>query len=182
MPTDFRQFITKPKEVAKQTADETSLEDNFGEILHRWQAPEFEVYEKSKRWYVLAGLFLLSIIVYAMLTNGPIMAITFILVGILGYVHLQQDPRTVDFAITTEGIVADKDIYLYENIQSFWIFYEPDQQELISLHTKASVLPFIHIPLGDEDPVHIRELLLANIPEIKQEPSLIDNIEKLLHI
>jgi len=155
---------------------------NYGKVLHQWQGPEFEVYEKSNRWYLLAGIFLLAIVVYAMLTDGPIMAITFILVGIVGYIHLQKEPRTVTFAITNKGIVADKDIYLFDNMHSFWIFYEEHHLRTISLHTKASVFPFVHIPVHDEDPVHLREIILEYIPEIEQQPSLVDTVERVLHI
>ena len=196
MPVDLRQFINKPKQKErripqysqpeppekKSPKENEEGEGKYGEILHQWQAPEFEVYEKSDRWYLFAGVFLLAIIIYAMFTNGPIMAITFILVGIVGYIHMQKEPRIVTFTITTEGIIADKDMYLYENIHSFWIFYEPHHTEIISLHTKASMLPYVHIPLQDEDPVHIREIMLPYIPEIKQEQSLVDTVEKVLHI
>ncbi len=194
MPVDLRQFIEKPRENERQIPkyrevppqdedqQEEETSEKYGEILHQWQALEFEVYEKSDRWYVAAAIFLLAIVAYAMLTNGPIMAITFILVGIVGYIHMQKDPRIVTFTITTEGIIADKDMYLFENIHSFWIFYHPHHTKTISLHTKAAMLPFVHIPLQDEDPVYIRELMLPYIPEIKQEPSLIDTVEKVLHL
>ncbi len=191
MPIDLRQFVDKPSEKVDQHEEQSpDLTENYHQEtafnqekkLHQWEAPEFEVYEKSTRWFLLAGLFLLAIITYAMYTNGPIMAITFILVGIVGYIHLQKEPRLVTFSITNSGIIADKDLYLFENIHSFWIFYDPAHTKLISLHTKASVFPYVHIPLGDEDPVHIRELILAFVPEIKQEPGIVDTIEKVLHI
>lgn len=154
----------------------------IGRILHQWRAPEFEIYEKSGRWYLIAGILMILMISYALYTNGPIMAITFILIGIVGYIYLQKDPRVITFSITSKGVIADKEMYLYENMNSFWIFYDPPHTKTISLHTKASMLPFIHIPLKDEDPVKIRELLMQEVPEIKQDPSLIDAIERVLHI
>lgn len=161
---------------------EHEMEDGTGKIMHQWNAPEFEVYEKSARWYLVFAFFIIVMVVYALFTNGPIMAITFILIGIVGYIHLQKDPRMIIFSITSKGVVADKEMYQYENIHSFWIFYDPNHTKTISLHTKAPMLPYVHIPLGDEDPVHLRELLMKNIPEIKQDPSLIDAIERVLHI
>lgn len=155
---------------------------NIGEVLHSWKAPEFEVYEKSARWYLLGALFISSIILYALYTNSPIMAITFILLGIVGFIYLQKDPRIVNFRVTTKGVLADNQLYDYENIHSFWIFYEEPNIKIISLHTKASMLPYIHIPLHGEDPVKIRELLMLHIPEIKQDASLIDALERVLHI
>lgn len=162
--------------------DDENEGDNVGKILHKWRAPEFEVYEKSARWYLIAGIFIVAMVVYALYTNGPIMAITFILIGIVGYIHLQKDPRVITFSITSKGLIADKEMYLYDNINSFWIFYDPNHTKTISLHTKASMLPFVHIPIADEDPVKLRELLMRNVPEIKQDPGLIDAIERVLHI
>jgi hypothetical protein len=170
------------QEEKDRSIDEAHHSEKNGKMLHLWKAPEFEVYEKSARWYILAGVFILLMIFYALYTNGPIMAITFILIGIVGYIHLQKDPRLITFSITSKGVIADKELYLYENINSFWIFYEAHHKKTISLHTKATMLPFVHIPIADEDPVHLRALLLQNIPEIKQEPSLIDAIERALHI
>jgi hypothetical protein len=121
-------------------------------------------------------------VAYALYTNGPIMAITFILIGIVGYIYSQKQPRLVTFAITSKGVFADKELYTYDNIFSFWIFYEPTHTRVVSLHTKASMLPYVHIPFDDENPVELREMLLKNIPEIKQDPSLIDTLERVLRI
>lgn len=161
---------------------EDDLSKNIGEIFHSWKAPEFELYEKSRNWYIAAGLFIFIMVIYAVFTNAPIMAITFILIGIVGYIYAQKDPRIVNFCITSKGVLADRQFYSYENIFSFWIFYEPNHTRVISLHTKASVLPFVHIPIEDEDPVKLRDLLMQNIPEIKQNPSLINTIERVLHL
>jgi hypothetical protein len=162
--------------------DQQESTGNIGEILYSWQAPEFEVYKKTKNWYIIALIFILSIIVYALFANSPIMAITFILLGIMGYIYSQKDPRTITFSITSKGVLADKELYPYDNIFSFWIFYEPKHTQIISLHTKASMLPFVHIPFQNENPVKLREMLMRNIPEIKQERSLIDTLERVLHI
>jgi uncharacterized membrane protein len=168
--------IEEQEEYAEQ--EKTDL----GEILHQWQAPEFEVYEKSGRWYIIFALFIIAIVIYALVTNSVIMAITFILLGVVGYIYLQKDPRTITFSITSLGVIADKQLYPYENIKSFWIFYHPPVDKTLSLHTNASMLPFVHIPIANEDPVAMREVLLQYINEKKQDPSLVNTLEKVLHI
>lgn len=202
MPFDLRKTTNKPQEEKlrdflaedrfkyeeenrqEEQVDFTEPEsqENLGEIFYSWEAPEFETYEKSRNWYIIAGIFILLMVVYAIFKNAPIMAVTFILIGIVGFIYSQKDPRIVTFSITSKGVLADRQFYLYENIFSFWIFYEPNYTKTISLHTKASVLPFVHIPIEDEDPVKLRELLMQNIPEIKQDQSLINTIERVLHI
>jgi len=159
-----------------------ALPPGIGDVLYKWEGPEFEVYEKSTRWYVIAGLFILAMVSYALYTNDPIMAITFILIGIVGYIYSQKKPRIITFAITSKGVFADNELYLYENIFSFWVFYEPTHTQVVSLHTKASMMPYVHIPFDDEDPAEIRRMLLENIKEIKQDPSLIDTIGRILRI
>lgn len=151
-------------------------------VLFHWRAPEFEVYKKSRKWYLTAVLILAAIIIYALVSNSPIMAITFILIGFIGYIHLEKNPRVLDFMITIDGIAAENEIYEFDTIRSFWIFYDPPCVKIISLRTKNKIFPYIHIPIHHEDPVKIREILLKFIPEERQEPNLIDTIERMLHI
>lgn len=164
-----------------ETQDEAYRRYNK-DILMSWTAPEFEVYEKSFWWYIIAAILDISIVAYALISNNPIMAITFILVGIVGYIYLQKDPQMIKFAITPDGVIAGKEIYPFENMYSFWIFYEPPHVKTLSLHTKAGMFPYVHIPIDDQDPVKIHSLLTEYIPEIKQEHSIIDSIERFLHI
>lgn len=177
-------FEEQPEEdfVQEKPQHQKQPSENNGRIIHQWQAPEFEVYEKSARWYLFFAIFIGIIVVYALLSDGPIMAITFILLGIVGYIYMEKDPRIITFSITTKGVQADKEIYLYENINSFWIFYDPPHTKTLSIHTKANMLPYIHIPIRDEDPAILHEKLSEFIPEIKQDPSLVDTIERVLHI
>jgi hypothetical protein len=178
----YSQKSFQQPETASQEEVENNQVNDSGKILHQWRAPEFEVYEKSARWYLIAFIFMVALIAYALIINAPIMAITFILLGIVGYIHAQKDPRVITFTVTSEGIIADKEMYPYENINSFWIFYEPPYTKTISLHTKASMLPYVHIPIQDEDPAFLHELLSQYIPEIKQETRFVDTLERVLHI
>lgn len=158
------------------------IEEYSEDVLAHWQGPEYEVYPKDKKWYLIATLILAAIIAYAVITNSPIMAITFILIGIVGYIHLQKNPRVLDFKITRDGVSAGNEIYEFDQIKSFWIFYEPPHTRILSLRTKGSLVPFIHIPIHQEDPGKIRKTLLKSIPEKKQSFTLIDTLERLLHI
>jgi len=151
-------------------------------VIFSWEGPEFETYSKSRNWYLVSFLFLFSIVVYALYTNSPIAAIVFILIGVMGYIHSNQKPKIFRFQITYDGILIGRELYSYENIQSFWIFYEPPNTKILSLHIKGSLLPYIHVPLGEEDPVQIRQILMRFVPEKKQEHSLVDVLERILRI
>lgn len=157
------------------------LDGGHGALMH-WQGPEYEHYPKEKVWYAVATVLLAAIIIYALVTNSPIMAITFVMIGIVGYIQLEKSPRVLDFRVTIDGVMAGDELYEFDNIKSFWIFYEPPHIKILSLHTDALLTPFIHIPVHQVDPVKLREILLEYVPEEKQKPTLVDTVERLLHI
>ena len=170
------------KQELLEEQDHLMLSEHSEDVILHWQGPEHENYPKDRRWYLVAALFLSAIIAYAIFTNSPIMAITFILIGVVGYIFLNKMPRVLDFAVTYDGIVVGHEIYDYDDIVSFWIFYEEPHQRIISLHLKEKFVPFVHIPLHQLDPVKVRAAMMQFIPEVKQRPTIVDTLERLLHI
>lgn len=158
------------------------IAEHSSDVLCHWRAPEFEVYEEDQRWYVYIAFILAAIVAYSIWTNSLIMSITFILIGVVGYMYIGKEPRILDFMVTKDGVVAGKEIFTYDRIKSFWIFYEPDGKKVISLHIESLLMPYVHIPIHDEDPVEIREALLQNVEEIKQEQNIVDRVERLFRI
>lgn len=178
-----REELAGPMEEEVEEDDEIEMSRlNLKDVLFHWQAPEFEVYEKDRRWISYIALVLTAIIAYAVYTDSPIMAITFVLIGVVSYIYMHKEPRVLDFALTSEGIVAGREIYKFENVKSFWIFYEPDGTKVISLHTKSFLPPYVHIPIHEENPVELREIIMRYVPEIKQEKGMMDTLERLLRI
>jgi len=151
------------------------------EPVFSWQAPEYEHFEKHPNWYWLTGAILLAIVIYAVATNSILMAITFILIGMLGYIYAEREPRVIRMEINPDGIQVDKYFYEHEDIKSFWIFYEIEQGiKVLSLHSQKTFLPYIHIPVGNANPILIRETLIHYLPEIKQELTILDRLERLI--
>lgn len=174
--------LVNPDEELLEAPHDMMIARHSQDVLLSWEAPEYEVYERDKRWYIIATLIIAAIIIYALISNSPIAAITFILIGVVGYLYLQKEPRVLEFSITYDGMMAGNELYHFDNIQSFWIFYEPPIQKIISLHMKGKFVPYIHIPINKENPVEIRHILLDFIPELKQDPSLIDAAERIFRI
>lgn len=158
------------------------IESHSEDVFLSWQAPEFEMFERDKKWYLIVLGMLLLIIGYALFTNSIVMAILFILIGVVGYIYINKEPRILTFMITKKGLVVEREIYEFDSLKSFWIFYEVDNIRVISLHTEGYLAPYIHIPIHDEDPVMIRKILLDYIPEEKHEPGIAETLDRLLHL
>jgi hypothetical protein len=179
---DFRNKKEDNSNEQDDYSDHDQQDQSMDTVLLHWRAPEYEIYEKSRNWYLYALLLLAVIVAFAVYTDSPVMAITFILIGVVGYIFVNRTPRILDFLVTHDGVVAGRDLYEFDNMISFWIFYEPGQVKVISLHMKNKIMPFVHIPIHDEDPLEIRRVLLEYVSEIKQEPSVADTFERFLGI
>ncbi len=153
-----------------------------GAPILSWQAPEHIHVRPNPRGLMISTILLAAIITYAVFTNSPLMAITFILIGIVGYLFITRDPRVYEFAVTDKGVVGGKTLYAFDDIHSFWIHTETPLEGVLSLHSNGILSPFIHIPLGDLPEARLRDVLLAYVPEEKHHPTVIDTLEKMLHI
>lgn len=150
------------------------------EILKQWEAEEFSYYEKSKAWFLIGGIFFFIIVGYFIITKELITAVTFLLLGVTVYLFSLKKPRTIECNITYHGILVDNVTYPFTDIDSFWIFYEPPDFKVISLKHKKPYLPHIQIPLGEEDPMEIRRILLELLTEAEQEEAFSDKMARYL--
>jgi len=150
------------------------------EIIREWGAEEFSYYEKSRVWFLIGGAIFFIIVGYFTITKQIITAITFLLLGITVYIFSLKKPRTVGCSITYKAISVDNVAYPFSDLESFWIFYEPPDFKVISLKHKKPYLPHIHIPLGEEDPVEIRQVMLELLTEEEQEEAFSDRLARYL--
>ncbi len=139
-----------------------------------WAAPEFTRYKKSKSWFVFLALIALAVITAAILLKNLLFVIVTILATFVVYIYALKKPRKIKFSISGKGIQIDQHIYNFEDLKSFWIFYEPPEVKEISFRSKKIFMPYIKISLGDQNPAEVRKLLLRFLPERKHRESIVD--------
>ena len=152
--------------------------------LHEWDTPEFIPMSRGKRWYIVAGLIFLALILYAVSTGSATMAIVFIAVAIVFMLIEKRKPRKMQVKIMDMGIMYDKRFYPYHHINSFWMVYHPPYVRALYLKIReGSRLRDVKIELNHENPTEIRKLLMEEIPEIEggTEPML-DLLSRILRI
>ena len=77
----------------------------------------------------------------------------------------QRSDDEVEFKITEDGISINQKFYNYQDIQNFFIIYEPPEVKTLYFEPKSIISPRIPVALEDQDPVKIRELLLQYLDE-----------------
>ena len=148
----------------KEKSEETQDAD-LGEIFAAWEFLEHEQHERSKRWYIISALLIIAIFVYAYFDQNPLLAVIVILALITFIIGELRGPGYHTFAITEDGIIVGQRFFAYEDLRNFYIIYQPPDVKMLYLSPRHFFTPRIGIPLEDQDPVAIREILRTFIPE-----------------
>lgn len=154
-----------------------------GKILAQWETIEYEPAQFGSKAVTIAIAALIAIVAYAIYTDSPLMAIVFILIGMVGYLSLNRPEEPVRYAIMDKGIAVGREFYEYDDISSFWILEDhPDFPKHLIVRTDGLLISHVHIPLAEQHSEAIRSLIAPFVPEQKYEPGLIDTIERIFHI
>ena len=157
--------------------------EHVGKVLARWETFEHEPGTIGSKSYIPIAIAFIAIVGYALFTDSLLMAIVFILIGMVGYLLMNRPTEIVEYSITEKGVSAGKEFYGFEDIRSFWILEgHPDFPKQLIIQTDGWLVSHVHIPLADQYPEAVRQFLAPHIPEEKYEPGLIDTIEKMFHI
>jgi len=155
-------------------------EQKLRQSLLEWNTEEFSYYEKSRTWFILGGIVFFLVVGYFTMEKQITTSLTFLLLGLTIYIFSMKKPRRIKCQITPRHISIDNNFYHFKDIESFWMFYEPPDFKVISLKHKKPYLPLIQIPIGEEDPIRIRKILLEFLHEEEQEENFSDKMARFL--
>lgn len=136
------------------------MPQKFGKILASWSVSEYEKHERSLAWYIAAGVLGFALFVWAIFTFNYLFALIIVLFSAIVYLRATSDPNMVKFLITTKGVRIGRREYQYKDIDRFWIIYDPPDVKKLYLAFKRSLAPRVMVPLKNQNPVKIREILL----------------------
>lgn len=158
--------------------------EDFGEVLLGWPVPEFIKHQRGGYWYLLAVLAVLGVLAYSVFTYNFFLIIITVLTVIILFVYHRQEPEMVDFAITEQGLLVGRRFYPYKEINKFWLVYQRGRTKSLFIDFKGVIRPHLDIPLEQQDPLAIRDILLKYLEEDldKEEEPLLDLLAKWLKI
>lgn len=142
-----------------------------------WEGTEHEHLEKTTDWYWGLAIVIITGVIIAIISKNYLLAILLVLGGTMLGMYANDKPAPVIVEISERGIKLNKDLYIYETIESFWMFKDHRDNNQIMIVTGRKVLPQRIISLPDTVPViEIRNFLLEKIEEKETKPTLIDTL------
>ena len=158
----------------KETDDLRDIDDDVEDIatMYEWQAHEHTHRPKGPKWFVALAASTTVVVGALLLMGNFIGAMTMAAVGAVTYAIAQREPAVMRYRILVDGVAMNNLLYHFRDLLAFNIVYEPGEVKTVILRSKRTFAPFIHMEIGDADPVAIRDILLEFLPEDQemQEP------------
>ncbi len=162
---------------------ENNLPDNVEEIV--WKVPEFEKHERSKNWYITAGIVSVFLLIFALFTSNFLFAIIIITAALITIIHDGKEADLVDIIIDEDGVIIGRKLYDYDVLKNFSVLFKPKENlQNLYFEFKNPVKQRLSIPLLDNNPLQVRDFLLKYLSEDLERTNmpLSENISKLLKI
>jgi hypothetical protein len=189
------------EEINEEQDKDTKYVD-YGQILASWQFPEHTKHERSKKWYffaftLIAMLVTVSItglnITFFKIAGQPftlsidknyLLIVLLILFLILYLYYERKEIENITIFLTEDGVVFNNKLMEYSAFDHFYLVYFPPNVKNLYLQPKNILRPLIIIPLGDENPIEVREILLDYLKENleKEEMPTSEALSKILKL
>ena len=147
------------------TNEEREFMDGF-----TWEAPEYFHREKTKEWFLTFGIVTITIVIICIILGNVLFGVFLAIASLVLVVFAHRPPRNVKVELGHRGIIIDKTLYHWSELESFWI-REEDLHPKVLVKSKKIFVPYIIVPLGDVHHEDVREHLLQYMEEqVHQEP------------
>ena len=132
----------------------------------KWKVPEYDLYDKTRTWYLVITLVGAGLIIYSFFTSNFLFAVIVIIIAFILILRDAQLPDNLIVTITHEGFWIGRKLYEFDDIQNFSIVYKPRIGiKKLYLEFKNPLQHRLMLPIGDTNPLIIREILLKFISE-----------------
>lgn len=150
-----------------------------------WEIEEFVKHPRDKKWYIIAGIIALGLIIYALIDRNYFFALIIIIASGLIVFYDNEPSKKVLFTISYEGVKMGNKLYEFETIRNFYIIFRPkEEMKKIFFEFKNPLKHRLVIPLEGQDPVEIREYLLQYLDEDleKEHEPLSEGLAKIFRL
>ena len=167
--------------VVEQSTPESSTGLYYGDPLLTWEVDEYPRHTRSRRWYLVAGVLGLGLILYAVLTADFLFAVIILMSGIIMLATSFAEPKRIEIILTTLGAVVGNKFYDYRGVRDFSIAYNPPAVKNLYMDFHSALNPLLSIPLEDTDPNEVRDCLGAFCRENlnRTDESLTDRLRRV---
>jgi hypothetical protein len=136
-----------------------------GKQVLRWNFREFQHVNRSRAWWIGAGLVAAALVIYGAVTGNFLFALIILLAAALFVIEVQRQPRSIECRLTVLGVMVGKKFWKWNELSSFWIAYRPPEVTNLYLLPKSPLDPRVAVPLEHMNPLSVRNNLKNHLEE-----------------
>jgi len=134
--------------------------------LYEWRAVEHNHRPKTGAWYAAFAVGTTLVVGIQLFMLNFVGAVTIALTGAAVYYIAQFKPQVARYRILMDGIAINNLMYHWRDLAKFNVVYEPEDEVMTVIFlSKRYFSPYIHMEIGDANPIEIRDVLLEFLDE-----------------
>lgn len=141
-----------------------------------WKALEYKKKERTTDWYWAVMILAISIVVISIILKDYLFSILIIISTISILIFSQKNPKELHINIDRRGVIVEKKMYPFANLESFWVDITETNNHKVILRLKKNFMPLIIIPLEEIHHLDIRDFLLNFLQEEEMHEPLAQKI------
>ena len=145
------------------------MSDNLN--LLEWTALEYEHRNRSLDWLWSVGLAAVLVALVLLYFGNFLFGVIVVLAAGIVILFSKRPPQEVHFAITSKGLKAGRELYLFSSIKDFSI---PKDNSKLIIESSRAFLPRITLPLNQSNASQVRPILKRFIKEDEYEERFLD--------
>lgn len=139
-----------------------------------WRTHEYEHADRELSWFLGVGGAALLLIIFA-IWQGNFFFATFIVIATALVVFLgRRPPQLIDVMVDESGISLAGLELEYSTLDSFSFRKRPGRLDELILRRKRQFNPIVRVFIPDRDVLRARAIMVAHIPEVSHNESLIE--------
>ncbi|MFH1046967.1 MAG: hypothetical protein V1738_01590 [Patescibacteria group bacterium] len=147
---------------------ENDVQMETNEIV-TWEIDESDRYRRGKAWYGSMVLIGGGLLIYAVASANFLFALLILMFALVIYLTSLKPPENLTVEISLDGVKVGETFYPYRDIKRYWFVYDPPEVKNLYLDFKAVAKPMLSLPLMDQNPNRIRQILSQYLPEDFEE-------------
>ena len=154
---------------------------DYGKKLASWEFMEFQTHERGVVWYGVVILLYSALLFFTLISANFLFTIILVISGITFVFISLKKPKKIKFAIYQDGITLDELFYEFKDLYQFWLVYDPPEIKTLYIESNGFLVRKILIPLEDQNPIQIREILLSYLKEDleREDEDFVDTLRRL---
>ena len=141
-------------------------ESETGKTLYSFVTPECVDHKRGQTWFISMGVFVIIGAILGLMQNSISLVILSVLLGGLYTITHNKKSPEISVSFTEHGMIWKEQFFLYSSIHSFWIFWKPDETQVLHINKTEGFPKELIIPISTADPTKIKEVLGYYVPEI----------------